>query len=181
MRDAPIISDPFDIAPLSAAQFSAHEASLARLLKACVDDGASLGFIWPFTLEAAEDFWRSRAEAITKRASFILVAKQAGESVGCVMLNLVSQPNSLHRAEIAKMMVHPKARRQGLARRLLQGAEALALRQGRSTLTLDTETGSEAESLYPALGYIKSGIIENYALTPAGHMISTSIFYKILR
>ena len=154
---------------------------LALLLKACVEDGASLGFVLPFSLDAAQRFWRTQKDGIVNQSQYLVIAQQGDAVLACGMLSLVDQPNSPHRANIAKVMVHPDARGQGLARQILEGLEALARQLGRTTLVLDTETGSSAEALYSKLDYKRSGIIEDYALDPAGKMISTSVYYKVLR
>jgi GNAT superfamily N-acetyltransferase len=90
------------------------------------------------------------------------------------------KPNQPHRADLAKMLVLRSARRRGLARLLLQRAEAEALARGRTLLTLDTVTGSAAETLYASLGYVRAGVIPGYALMPDGPPAATTIFYKQL-
>jgi ribosomal protein S18 acetylase RimI-like enzyme len=153
---------------------------LSTLLSATVHNGASVSFIVPFTEADALDWWRSKV--IPHAASggrLILVARFDNRIVGSVQLLLDMPPNQQHRAEVAKLLVHPEARRQGIARKLMLELDRLATHHRRSLITLDTVTGSSAEQLYRSLGYQLAGIIPNYArkaLTP--QLESTSIFFK---
>ncbi|MTH96580.1 GNAT family N-acetyltransferase [Roseibium sp. RKSG952] len=161
----------------------ALEASLAELgtlLKACVEDGAGIGFVLPLSQEKAETFWRKQAPDLRSGSSHLLVARHAGRIVGTVMLQLAEKDNGRHRAEVAKLMVHPDARRQGIARMLLSKAEALALELDRSLLTLDTVTGDTAEGLYQRSGYHRVGVIPKFAVSTNGGWDATTIFYKQL-
>lgn len=75
--------------------------------------------------------------------------------------------------------MHPDARRRGVARALMVALEPVALGEGRTLLTLDTWTGSAAEMLYRALGYVPAGVIPRYArgsLTP--DLEAATIMYK---
>jgi ribosomal protein S18 acetylase RimI-like enzyme len=79
-------------------------------------------------------------------------------------------PNQRHRGEVLKLLVHPDARRRGIARQLMLGLEDVARADHRSLLTLDTWTGGYAEALYRSIGYVEVGRIPRYArgsTTPA--------------
>jgi ribosomal protein S18 acetylase RimI-like enzyme len=77
--------------------------------------------------------------------------------------------------------VHPKARRRGVARALMEELENLARRERRTLITLDTRTGDAAEPLYRSMGYLLAGVIPRYACDPEGRSLeSTSILYKDL-
>ena len=59
--------------------------------------------------------------------------------------------------------------------------EEIAQSEGRTVLTLDTVTGSNAELLYRSLDFIAAGVIPRYArgaLTPG--LEGTTIMYKEL-
>jgi ribosomal protein S18 acetylase RimI-like enzyme len=156
---------------------------LGQVLHAVVHDGAGVSFVVPFSPEEAVAFWRDRvlpaALAGTRR---VLVARAAGGSiVGTVQLDLAVPPNQPHRAEVAKLLVHPAARRRGAARALMLALESIARAEGRSLLTLDTWTGQAGEHLYRSLGYVTVGVIPRYArgsLTP--ELQPTTIMYKEL-
>ena len=84
------------------------------------------------------------------------------------------------RTRVAKMLVHRRARRQGLGTALMHAAEGLARDGGRTLLVLDTVTGSDADRLYARLGWQRVGDIPGYALFPQGGPCSTTYFYRAL-
>lgn len=165
---------------LSSDEASKNIAALGNVLRACVQDGAGVGFVLPFTQAEAEVFWASRLPSIEAGSGFLMVAKLDDRIVGTVMLQLAPQDNGRHRAEIAKLLVHPDARRKGLARHLLTAADELALSLGRTLLVLDTVTGDTAESVYPKCGYVRVGVIPDYAVSAVGALDATTVFYKQL-
>jgi GNAT superfamily N-acetyltransferase len=155
---------------------------LSDVLHAVVHGGAGVSFFVPFSIDEARAFWRDKVlpgvRAGTRR---VVVARLGSRIVGTVQLDLATPPNQRHRADVAKLLVHPIARRRGVARALMARLEAIALAEGRTLLTLDTVTGSDAEPLYRSLGYIAVGVIPRYAraaLTP--ELESTTIMYKEL-
>jgi len=155
---------------------------LAEVLHAAVHAGASVGFVLPFPPEEARGFWRDRVRpAVDNGSRRVLIARLDGRVVGTVQLILDMFPNQRHRAEVAKLLVHPDARRQGIARALMAAVEELARAEGRTLLTLDTRTGDCAEPLYISMGYLAAGIIPGYARSPASAALdSTTIMYKTL-
>jgi len=140
---------------------------LAGVLHAAVHAGASVGFILPFSLDDARSIWRDKvAPPVESGVRHVLMARLDGRIAGTVQLILDTPPNQRHRAEAAKLLVHPAARRRGIARALMTAVEDLAQAEGRSLLTLDTRTGDSAEPLYLSLGYVSAGVIPNYARGP---------------
>lgn len=144
--------------------------TLSELLQAVVYDGAGVSFIVPFSIDESRGFWCETVvpglRGGTRRA---LVARAGGRIVGTVQLDLAVPPNQRHRAEVVKLLVHPSARRRGIARALMLALEPIARSEGRTLLTLDTWTGGPAERLYQSLGYVTVGVIPRYArgsLTP---------------
>lgn len=152
---------------------------LAHVLHASVLAGASVGFVLPFAIEEARAFWSGLLPAIRTGDRRVLVARQDGAIVGTVQLVLARQPNGPHRAEVAKMLVHPDARRLGIGRRLMTALEAIARREGRTLLVLDTASDA-AEALYGGLGYRSIGHVPGYALTIHGVPEATHIMAKHL-
>ena len=155
---------------------------LAALLHAVVHAGASVSFVLPFSLADAEAFWRRKVlPGVAGRERFLLVARVDEEIVGTVQLIVDTPPNQPHRADVAKLLVHPKVRRQGIARALMNAIEEVARREHRTLLTLDTRTGDSAERLYRSMGYIEVGVIPNYAVGTNGQRRdATTIFYREL-
>lgn len=184
MRDRAMSGDGImsgvTIESLPADRLEPAVADLCALLRACVEQGAGIGFVLPLARDKAEAFWRGRVPGLQAGTSHLLIARKEGRIVGTVMLVLAEQDNGGHRADVAKLMVHPQARRQGLARRLLARIDDLAAKLGRTLLVLDTVTGDAAEQLYPTCGYVRVGTIPDYAVSAHGALDSTTIFYKRL-
>jgi hypothetical protein len=155
---------------------------LGEVLHAVVHEGAGVSFVVPFSLDDARAFWLEKVlPGVRARTRRVLVARWGARIVGTVQLDLAVPPNQQHRAEVLKLLVHPVARRRGIARALMIALEGVAHSERRTLLTLDTWTGSSAELLYHSLGYIRAGIIPRYArgsLTP--NLEPATIMYKEL-
>jgi GNAT superfamily N-acetyltransferase len=155
---------------------------LGEVLHAVVHGGAGVSFFVPFSLDEARAFWLDKVlPAVRAGTRRVAVARWGGRIVGTVQLDLATPPNQRHRADVAKLLVHPVSRRRGVARALMTVLEAIAQSEGRTLLTLDTATGSSAEPLYLSLGYVSVGVIPRYArasLTP--DLEATTIMYKEL-
>jgi len=155
---------------------------LSEVLIDCVEGGASVSFMFPMSRDKAETFWRGVAAGVAGGGRIVLVAEnEAGTIVGTAQVILNLPENQPHRGDVAKMLVHRRARRRGVATALLAAAERSALDAGRTLLVLDTVTGSDAERLYARQGWKRCGEIPNYALWPDGRPCGTTIFYKELR
>lgn len=157
-----------------------HLDALAGILENCVNGGASVSFMLPFSLDKARSFWRGIAESVGRNERLVLACVDPQDGViGTVQL-IVDQPeNQPHRADVAKLLVHEKARRKGAAMALMEALEAEARARDISVLVLDTSTGSGARrSTSVPAG--KGGEIPRYALMPDGAMTATSVFYKFL-
>jgi GNAT superfamily N-acetyltransferase len=155
---------------------------LGDVLHAVVHAGAGVNFFVPFSIGEARAFWVEKVlPGLRARTRRVLVARWNERIVGTVQLDLALPPNQRHRAEVVKLLVHPAARRRGIARALMTRLEAVARSEDRRLLTLDTVTGSTAEPLYLSLGYLAVGVIPRYArasLTP--DLEAATIMYKEL-
>jgi GNAT superfamily N-acetyltransferase len=155
--------------------------ALADVLLDCVEGGASVSFMWPLPRERALQFWHGVAEGVARGERVLIVAEDAdGHLVGTAQLVLAQPDNQPHRADVAKMLVHRRARRRGLAQRLLAALEQKAVAEGKTVLVLDTVTGGDAERLYERGGWQRVGVIPNYALLPDGRPCATTYFHKQL-
>jgi GNAT superfamily N-acetyltransferase len=156
--------------------------ALADVLLDCVEGGASVGFMHPLPRAKAVSFWQSALASVARGERIVLVAEEAdsGTIVGTVQVVLAMPDNQPHRADIAKMQVHRRARRRGLGEALMRAAEAAARDADKTLLVLDTVTGSDAERLYARLGWQRCGEIPGYALWPQGGLCSTTVFYRVL-
>ena len=153
---------------------------LAALLIDCVEGGASVGFMHPLTRERAIAFWRRVAQGVADGQRALLVAEDVRGICGTVQLVLDQPENQPHRADLAKMLVHRRARRRGLGAALMRAAEATARDCGKSLLVLDAVTGGGAARLYERLGWTRAGDVPNYALFPRGGFCSTTYYYRNL-
>ncbi|WP_221031821.1 GNAT family N-acetyltransferase [Actomonas aquatica] len=159
-----------------------HELEqLASVLHDCVNGGASVSFMAPYSLDDAHKFWERIAMDVRAGQKALLVAEDELGICGTVQLHLDLPPNQPHRADLAKMLVHRRARRRGLGEALMRAAEAEAIARGKNLLVLDTVTGSTADRLYTRLGWVRVGEIPRYALMPDGEPCPTTYFYRDLR
>jgi ribosomal protein S18 acetylase RimI-like enzyme len=134
----------------------------------------------PLTHERATAFWRRVAQGVAAGERALLVAEDAGGLCGTVQLVFDLPENQPHRADLAKLLVHRRARRQGLGAALMRAAEATARECDRTLLVLDAVTGGDAARLYERLGWVRVGEIPGYALMPRGGLCSTTVFYRNL-
>jgi GNAT superfamily N-acetyltransferase len=155
---------------------------LADVLLDCVEGGASVGFMHPLPRAKAVAFWQNVLASAERGDRIVLVAQErdAKTIVGTVQVVLAMPDNQPHRADIAKMQVHRRARRRGLGEALMRAAEDAARAAGKTLLVLDTVTGSDAERLYLRLGWQRCGVIPGYALWPRGGLCSTTVLYREL-
>lgn len=159
----------------------AHLDPLCDILENSVNGGASVSFMLPFGRDKAVAFWQKVARSVAADERIVLAAFDEQEQIlGTVQLVIDQPENQDHRADVAKLLVHERARRQGIARLLMRELEAVAVEQGKSVLVLDTATGSGAEAFYTNCGWLKVGVIPRYALMPDGEMTGTTLFYKVL-
>lgn len=156
--------------------------ALADLLLDVVLGGASVGFMLPLSRDKALAFWHNALASAARGERIVLVAEDAASNalLGTVQVVLAMPDNQPHRADVAKMQVHSRARRRGVGAALMNAAESAAREAGKTLLVLDTVTGSDAERLYARLGWQRCGVIPDYALWPTGGLCSTTVFYRRL-
>ena len=170
-----------NIEALAPASFDDAVAGLGALLKDAVDGGASVNFLAGVTSAEAAAWWAARSAGVAAGTITVFVARDGDRIVGSTLLERSRNPNSPHRAEIGKVIVHRSARRQGLGRALMKAAEERARNEGRWMLVLDTVTGSPAAAMYESLGWQTVGTIPGYALDTAGVPEAATYYYKDLR
>jgi GNAT superfamily N-acetyltransferase len=151
---------------------------LAEVLVDCVAGGASVSFMHPLSHANAIAFWQRVAAEVTLGKRALLVAEDAAGICGTVQLLFDLPENQPHRADLAKMLVHPRVRRQGLGAALMRAAEEAARQADKTLLVLDAVTDGDAARLYERLGWIRVGSIPNFALMPMGGFCSTTYYYR---
>ena len=153
---------------------------LAEVLIDCVEGGASVSFMLPLSREKARAYWRGVAESAARGERAVLAAVDApGTIVGTAQLILDLPENQPHRGDLAKMLVHRRARRAGVGAALLAAAEECAREEGRTLLVLDTAS-AEAARLYERHGWQRVGQVPGYALFPDGRPCATTFYFKTL-
>jgi GNAT superfamily N-acetyltransferase len=169
------------IRELDGAEALARVDELAGVLRDCVEGGASVGFMLPLAEGRLQAFWRKVAAGVAAGERHLFVAEdEAGRICGTLSLVIDMPDNQPHRADVSKMLVHRRMRRQGVAERLLRALEVRSRGLGRTTLVLDTVTGSDASRVYERLGWQRAGDVPNYALMPDGPSCSTTYYFKLL-
>lgn len=153
---------------------------LAEVLTSCVEGGASVSFMLPLTRDRAVAFWQRVADDVDRGTRILIVAEDAHGICGTVQLVLDLPENQPHRADLCKMLVHRRARKQGLGAALLAAAEEAARAANRTLLVLDAVSGAEGARLYERGGWVRVGEIPHYALYPAGGYCPTTYYYKDL-
>jgi GNAT superfamily N-acetyltransferase len=155
---------------------------LSDVLIDCVEGGASVSFMLPMTRDKADEFWRATSASLARGERLVIAAEdEDGTILGTVQLIFAQPENQPHRADVAKMLVHRRARRRGVGAALLAEAERLALSAGKTLLVLDTVSGSDGYRLYARGGWQRCGEIPGYALWPDGGPCATTIFFKLLQ
>jgi len=102
------------VATLSEAAYREAIPGLAELLVDVVDGGASVNFLAGVDAATAAAWWSARTEAVGDGTITPIVAFDVDRVVGSTLLIRSPNPNSPHRAEIAKVLVHRTARRSAL-------------------------------------------------------------------
>jgi GNAT superfamily N-acetyltransferase len=153
---------------------------LAAVLLDCVDGGASVGFMRPFSSDRAAAWWRGLGADVEAGKRALFVAEDDDGIVGTVHLVLAQPDNQPHRADLCKMLVMRRARKQGVGAALMDAAEQAARASGKTLLVLDTAS-QDAERLYARMGWRQLGVIPGYALLPEGGLCDTTFFYRELR
>ncbi|MFF9512232.1 GNAT family N-acetyltransferase [Streptomyces sp. NPDC014724] len=167
-----------EIVSVSGPELVTYADELAALLVETVNGGSSVGFLAPLERDTAAAWWRERAGAVDAGHLQVWIARDAERVTGTIGLVRAPLPNARHRAEVAKLMVRPSARGQGVGRSLLAAAEQSAAESGITLLVLDTESGSPAERLYRSADWTECGSIPDYAADPAGTLKPTTLYWK---
>jgi GNAT superfamily N-acetyltransferase len=175
------VSAAFQIEVCAAPLGEAALEQLAAVLVDCVEGGASVSFMAPFSHSEALAFFRKVAGSVASGGTVLLAARLDGRIVGTVQLGLDTPPNQPHRADVKKMLVHRAARNRGIGAALMARVEQEALRHDRWLLVLDTVPNENGHRVYLRAGWTESGVIPDYALFPDGRLCDTAVMWKRLR
>jgi GNAT superfamily N-acetyltransferase len=142
-----------------------------------IDDNAGVSFMPGLTEADGRAWWRS---ALAPERAIVLVARDDEGIAGTVQIQPAWAPNQPHRGDVAKLIVHRRARRRGIGRALMEALEQQARAAGYTLLVLDTRKDDHPERLYVSMGWVRVGEVPDFALNPDGSMCSTVFYYKRL-
>jgi GNAT superfamily N-acetyltransferase len=141
--------------------------ALAQLIRAC--DESQAGWAGPGvpipSVEEEELEWELR---FARRGAWTALAEDVdGAIAGVVAYATGTVSREDHTpvpglAHVSAVFVHPEHWRKGIARRLLDEAEAAMREQGYDRAQLWTLEGSPAEEVYAALGWRRDGRRDHY-------------------
>jgi acetyltransferase len=169
-----------DITRLSESDARVQLDRFVALLADTVNHGASVGFLRPLDERLARDYWHDVFASVGRGTKILLIARLDDQIVGSVQLELAMRQNGMHRAEVQKLIVLARYRRQGIASQLMESIEREARAAARSLLVLDTESGSGAEPFYESLRWHRAGSIPGFALNTDGVLTPNTIYYKMI-
>jgi len=169
-----------EVKRLTVSEARAAVDALAEVLRDAVEGGDSVSFMDGFDAADARAFYESLLPELERGTRVLLAAYGDGELVGSVQLVHAWPPNSQHRADVAKLVVHRRARGRGVGRMLMERLEEEARADGKSLLILDTVAERAADRLYGRLGWTRLGTVPDYALDPDGSLCDATFFYKHL-
>lgn len=170
----------FTVEILTATEAEKHQHRLEEILIGCVEDGALISFVLPFSKDQARAYWGSTLRSVADGERLLICAMADSQVVGTVQLYLSPEPNAKHRAEVYKLLVHREFQRRGVASALMEALELEARRRSRSLLILDTVQGGTSERLYRRLGWDEIGIVPNHFVDPFGTPKASVYFMKHL-
>ncbi len=173
------MADDIIVRVLESSEARGQLDALAAVVVDCVEGGASISYLAPFSLADARAALEPMVAEAERGRRLLLAAFLNGDLVGTVSVLLAFPPNQPHRGEIAKMLVHRSARNRGIGRLLMEHAENAARAAGKTLPVLDTANGTAAR-LYERQGWVKVGEIPNFALYPDGTPCATVFYYKEL-
>jgi GNAT superfamily N-acetyltransferase len=169
-----------EVRRLDAAAARAAAGDLAAVLVDAVEGGDSVSFMAGFDTADGVAFYESLLPELERGTRVLLAAYLDGELVGTVQLVHAWPPNSQHRADVAKLLVHRRARGHGVGRALMERLEDEARADGKTLLFLDTVSDRAADRLYERLGWTAFGTVPDYAKDPDGGFCDATFFYKHL-
>ncbi len=170
------------ISSLGTEDLDSHLAELCAILIDSVAGGAAISFMAPLNIAEAKAFWEKDVKSGVETGHKKLFGAFVGEDlIGTVQVVLAMPPNQRHRAEISKMIVHPRGRRRGVGTALMHAALDAAKKADKTLITLDTRTGDVSEALYRSVGFKEAGVIPDFAYDPDGsRRHATTYMYRYL-
>jgi ribosomal protein S18 acetylase RimI-like enzyme len=144
------------------------EVYRAFRLRALADTPEAFGDSYALAIARPPEFWHQRvADTSAGLTSVLVVAVDAATGTWLGMTGSYIDEDAPDVAEVVSVWVAPEARRQGLARRLMDGVAAWGVSRGTSRQRLwVTETNLRAQNLYLSSGYTKTGVMHPLPSNP---------------
>ena len=133
-----------------------------------------------FSVGDARAFYESVLPELERGTRVLLAAYDDGDLVGTVQFVHAWPPNSQHRAEVAKLLVHRRARGKGVARALMERLEEEARGTGRRCSSSTRSANAPPTGSTSASGWTRLGAVPDYARDPDGSFCDATFFYKHL-
>ncbi|CAJ2504772.1 Uu.00g121660.m01.CDS01 [Anthostomella pinea] len=171
-------------------QMQEYLESLRSLVQVCVNPDpptSSLGFLAPVSDDEADSYWHSISQKLAEQPPTLHLFVVATDSTPTVVLataqlHTIPKVTHQHRAKIAKVLVHPSARRKGIAKALMRHVEVFARDElKREILMLDTATETPAREFYKSIGWAEWGTCPEYGQFADGRRADVTFFVKKLR
>jgi ribosomal protein S18 acetylase RimI-like enzyme len=154
--------------------------TLCEATEAAIKDGIGFGWTTPPSREILEAYWKG---VLLVPERILFAVRLHGSLVGSIQLHKppASKQSMAFAATITHHFITPIARGHGLAKALLEAAEAEANLLGFSVINLTVrETQQAAIKLYEESGYQRWGIHPAYE-SLQGQFVAGHFFYKKLK
>ena len=145
----------------------AHLEELAAVLVDRVEGGASVGYLAPFPHDEARRVYEEYAADVERGRRVLLGRSRTGRSSAPPRSSRTASEPAAPGGRLARARAPPVSRR-GIARASWSGPSRRREREEGRRSCLDAVTGGDAERLYERLGWVKVGVIPNYASTRTG-------------
>ena len=152
---------------------------LCDAAEASIVDGGGFGWLEPPPRDSMERFWQG---VLVVPERLLVVARLDGVICGSVQMILPSRHNEAQKGMVQLLagFTAPWARRYGVAQKLLEKAEDVALAKGFAVINLDVrQTHHAAIKLYEKMGYQNWGTNPNYAWVDE-KMIAGCYYSKVI-
>ncbi|MGH1398634.1 MAG: GNAT family N-acetyltransferase [Alphaproteobacteria bacterium] len=146
---------------------------------AAIEGGGGFGWVELPNRDRLESYWRG---VLAMPARILFVARLDGVICGTCQLWKPPANNEAqaHSVQLTTNFIAPWARGHGLAKMLLEQAEAAALEEGFTVINLDVrETHDQAIALYETMGYIRFGT-HPYSVRLEDKIIKSHYYYKVI-
>src|SRR5471030_161722 len=175
------MNKPMKIVQLNAATLPVYRSELASLLMDAIEQGAPMGFLPSLSSQMAENVFHDLRPQMTQQRVMLWIARDSNGVLGTVQLQIDDIAVRTQSGTVNALLVHPFARRSGVATKLMHKLEETAIKLRCVMLSSGLQSGSEAESFYRSQGYRCRSIEEEHAHSYHHGSRQNVLYYKLLR